>query len=480
MSSGAILDKDRVLKASAIEIARELGVDPGKGLTSSEAEERLRRYGPNDVPEKRRNPAAAFLRKFWGPGAWILMAAAAMSAVLGRWLDLYVVVALLFVNALISWIHEENANRALELLKSKLQVQSRVLRDGEWRQLPAKLLVPGDVVRIRLGDFVPADVKLLAGEVEVDESALTGESLPLSKGPNDLVYSGSIVRRGEATGIVALTGVNTYFGRTTELVKIARPRPRVAAVINRITVWMAAVALALIGVLGAVSVLRGQNVLEDLPLFLVLILAAIPIALPAMFSVSMAIGARQLADAGALVTKLEAIEGGATMDVLISDKTGTLTLNQLTVKDVIPASVDEDTVVLYGALASQEANQDPIDLAFISEARRRGLDLSRCRQKSFTPFDPTTRRTEAVVECGGREFRVAKGALEVISSLHGRDATPMAAPLAAKGERVLAVAYEEDGRWKLAGLVGIKEPPRADTPEVKGEWLLYTTPSPRD
>ncbi|MGC8612636.1 MAG: plasma-membrane proton-efflux P-type ATPase [Conexivisphaera sp.] len=470
MSSGAgtsrQLDKDHVLKASTLDLARELGTDPGKGLTSSEAEERLRRYGPNDVPEKRRNPLTSFLRKFWGPGAWVLMAAAVMSGVLGKFLDLYVVIALLFVNAMISWLHEENANRALELLKSKLQVQSRVLRDGEWKQLPARLLVPGDVVRIRLGDFVPADVKLATGEVEVDESALTGESLPLRKGPNDLVYSGSVVRRGEATGIVALTGINTYFGRTTELVKIAKPRPRVAAVVNKITLWMAAVALVLIALLGVTSAIRGQNVVEDLPLFLVLILAAIPIALPAMFSVSMAIGARQLADSGALVTKLEAIEGGATMDVLVSDKTGTLTVNQLTVKDVIPAAVDEDTVILYGALASQEANQDPIDLAFISEAKRRGLDITKCQQKSFTPFDPTTRRTEAIVVCGDREMTVAKGALEVISSLHGKDATPMAAPLAAKGERVLAVAYRENGSWQLAGLVGIRDPPRPDTPKL--------------
>ncbi len=460
------LDKDRVLRASAEELARELGVDLEKGLPSSEAEERLRRYGPNDVPEKRRNPLASFLRKFWGPGAWVLMAAALVSGILRNFLDVYVVVALLFVNALISWIHEENANRALELLKSKLQVQSRVLRDGKWVQLPAKLLVPGDVVRIRMGDFVPADVKLASGEVEVDESALTGESLPVTKGKDGLVYSGSVVRRGEATGIVALTGVNTYFGRTTELVKIARPRPRVAAVVNRITVWMASVAMALIALLAAVSFLRGQNVLADLPLFLVLILAAIPIALPAMFSVSMAIGARQLADSGALVTRLESIEGGATMDVLISDKTGTLTLNQLTVSEVVPASVDEDTVILYGALASQEANQDPIDLAFIAEARRRNLDLSRCAQLSFTPFDPSTRRTEATVRCDGRELKVAKGAVEVISRLHGRDATPMAAPLAAKGERVLAVAYSEGGPWKLAGLVGIRDPPRPDTPRL--------------
>ncbi|MGC8969640.1 MAG: plasma-membrane proton-efflux P-type ATPase [Conexivisphaera sp.] len=463
------LDKERVLKLSAADLAAELGVDPGRGLSSAEAEERLRRYGPNEVPEKRRSPIMSFLSKFWGPGAWVLMAAAVMSGILGKMLDLYVVVALLFVNAMISWMHEENANRALELLKSRLQVQSRVLRDGEWRQVPARLLVPGDVVRIRLGDFVPADVKLLSGEVEVDESALTGESLPLRRGPDELVYSGSIVRRGEATGIVALTGASTYFGRTTELVKIAKPRPRVAAIINRITVWMAAVALALIALLGIVSALRGRSVIEDLPLFLVLILAAIPIALPAMFSVSMAIGARQLAESGALVTKLESIEGGATMDVLVSDKTGTLTLNQLTVNEVIPASVDEDTVVLYGALASQEANQDPIDLAFIAEARRRGLDLSRCQQLSFTPFDPSTRRTEAVVRCDGREIAVAKGAVEVISTLHGRDATPMATPLAAKGERVLAVAYREDGRWRLAGLVGIRDPPRPDTPQLISE-----------
>lgn len=460
------LDKDHVLKSPTADLIRELGTDPQRGLTSADAENRLSRYGPNEVPEKRRNPLKSFAGKFWGPGAWVLMAAGALSGIMGRLLDLYVVVALLFVNALISWMHEENANRALELLKSKLQVQTRVLRDGEWKQVPARLVVPGDVVRIRLGDFVPADVKLASGDIEVDESALTGESLPRTKGPNDVVYSGSIVRRGEATGIVALTGVNTYFGRTTELVKIAKPRPRVAAVVNRITVWMAAVAIALIALLAASTVIRGQNVISDLPLFLVLILASIPIALPAMFSVSMAIGARQLADSGALVTKLEAIEGGATMDVLVSDKTGTLTLNQLTVNDVVPASVDENTVVLYGALASQEANRDPIDLAFISEARRRGLDLGKCQQLSFTPFDPSTRRTEAVVRCDGREFTVAKGAVEVISSLHGRDATPMAAPLATKGERVLAVAYGDDGSWRLAGLVGIRDPPRPDTPKL--------------
>jgi len=470
MSESDKINKEELIKLPVEQVIKILKTDPSSGLSSEEVRERQRKYGFNDIPEEKRNPFIMFGRKFWGPSAWILEIAAVLSYILGRMLDFYMIISLIILNAIISWSQEQKANKALELLKSKLQVQARTLRDRKWSLIVARELVPGDIVRIRGGDFVPADIKIITGEAEVDQSALTGESLPVYKQINDTIYSGSIVRRGEITGVVILTGIQTYFGKTVELVKIAKPRLRIEKVISRVVTWMVLLTGSLLGLAIIVTILRGENLLALLPLFLVLIVASIPIALPAMFSISLALGSKELSDAGVLVTRLDAIEGGATMDVLVTDKTGTLTQNKLTVGKIITLNSNEDEIILYGSLASQEANQDPIDIAFIEEAKKRNLNTSEYIQQSFKPFDPSTRRTEAIIIHNKDEFKVAKGALDIIAKLCNMNDHDIASlnvkveELARVGYRVLAVAYNKGDEWKMAGLVGLRDPPRADSP----------------
>ncbi|MEM0138586.1 MAG: HAD-IC family P-type ATPase [Thermoplasmatales archaeon] len=288
---------------------------------------------------------------------------------------MYIISGLLVVNALIGYTQEERASKAVELLRSSLQVNARVLRDGLWVVIKARELVPGDVVRLRAGDFVPADIKILSdSEMEVDQSALTGESLPVSKKKGDKVFSGSIVRKGEANGLVEATGMNTYFGRTAELVSIARPKLHMEEITTRIVNYLLVIVVVLLGVIFLFSYVRGLNLIEVVPLLLILLVFAVPVALPAMFTVSMAVGSLEAVRKGALVTRLNAIEDAATMDVLCADKTGTLTQNRVTISRVVPVGgFSEKDGLLYGYLASQEANNGPIDMAFIRSAREAGI-----------------------------------------------------------------------------------------------------------
>jgi len=450
------------------------GIDPNRGLTQAEAEALLKQYGYNEIPEKRTNPVIRFVKKFWGLTAWMLELIMILSWILHKYSDLYIVTALLFVNSILSFLQEMRASSVVETLRKKLYVSARVLRDGVWKILPARELVPGDIIRIRSGDFVPADVKIITGELEVDQSALTGEAMEVDKKPDDTLYAGSIVRRGEANGIVTLTGAQTYFGKTTELVQIARPKLHVEEVISKVVRWLFVIVGALLAVAFVFALLKGMPLLEMLPLMLVLLLGAVPVALPVMFTVSMAVASMQLAKKGVLVTRLTASEDAANMDVLCVDKTGTITLNKLSIISVIPFNgANEREVVLYGALASQEANQDPIDLAFITAARQRQLLDPSLVQKSFMPFDAKTRRTEAILEKNGREFRVTKGAVSTIaqvcqlSQLESEKLATLTDELAQKGHRVLAIARTDDhDRFQLVGLATLSDTPRPDSKKL--------------
>ncbi|MGQ9555412.1 MAG: HAD-IC family P-type ATPase, partial [Anaerolineae bacterium] len=327
-----------------------------------------------------------------------------------------------------------------------------------------------DMVRVRSGDFVPADVKVVAGGLAVDQSALTGESLEAEKSRDDVLYSGSVVRRGEATGLVILTGKRTYFGRTTELVQLARPKLHVEEVIARVVRWLFVIVGVLLAVALVFSLIRGVPLLEMLPLMLVLLLGAVPVALPVMFTVSMALGSQQLARKGVLVTRLSASDDAASMDMLCIDKTGTITTNRLAVTGVIPLNgLSEEKVLLYGALASQEANRDPIDMAFIAEAQKRGVLDATFVPISFTPFDPKTRRTEALVQVGEEQMRLLKGAVSVVAQACGlppedtQTLETRSCELAQAGTRILAVASGEDGSQpRLTGLVALSDMPRSD------------------
>jgi plasma-membrane proton-efflux P-type ATPase len=444
------------------------------GLTDDEAKVRLARDGANEVREARRHPFLRFLRKFWGLSAWMLELIAALSFVLHKYADLWIALALLVVNAVLSSLQEHRASAAVDALRRRLQVTARVLRDGTWKSLSARELVAGDIVRVRAGDFVPADVVVLDGELRVDQSALTGESLELPKRADDALYSGSVVRRGEATAVVAATGTRTYFGRTTHLIESAHPKLHVEEVTARLVKWLFVIVGTLVGVALVMSLVRGLPLLDILPLSLVLLMSAVPVALPVMFTVSTAVGSMELGRHGVLVTHLSAVEDAANMDVLCADKTGTLTMNRLTLGGVLAQpGFTEDDVVRTAALASNAANQDPIDLGFLRAASERGLLDPSVETLSFVPFSPETRRTESIALVGGRKTHAMKGALRTIAELVGLPPEPVAelearaSEEAKKGARVLAVARgDTDAPLQLIGLALLHDPPRPDSRQL--------------
>jgi plasma-membrane proton-efflux P-type ATPase len=465
-----------IASASVPATLAALDVTPERGLTQTEVATRRRTHGYNEVAEHKGHPVLMFLGKFWGVSAWMLEMIMVLSAILGKYSDLIVVSALLVVNAVLSFLQERRAAGVVETLRRRLQVGARVLREAVWQIIPARELVPGDIVRVRPGDIIPADVKLLAGTLSVDQSALTGESLDVDKTSGEVLSAGSIVRRGEGNGVVILTGAHTYFGRTTELVQEARPKLHIEAVVAKVVRWLFVIVGALLAVVIVLSLIRHVPLLEMIPLMLVLLMSAVPVALPVMFTVSMAVGAKELAKRGVLVTRLSAAEDAATMDVLCVDKTGTITMNQLTVTGVIPLEHATEADVLFAAaLASQESNQDPIDLAFLAAAKERhGFDtLPAVTPISFAPFDATTRRTEAVVEQNGQRLRVMKGAVRTVAEACGLQPPDIEGletrvnESALKGYRTLAVARgPEAGTPVLVGLVTLVDPPRPDARQL--------------
>ena len=385
------------------------------GLSSSQAEERLGEYGYNEITEKKVNPLVKLLGYFWGPIALMVEVALVLSAVIGHWPDFYIILALLLINAIVGFWQERKADNAIELLKESLALHARVMRDGQWGERGARELVPGDLVRVRPGDIVPADLKLIEGDyLMVDESALTGESLPVEKHREDLAYAGSVIRQGEMNALVFATAMHTFFGRTARLVGEAKTRSHFQKAVVSIGDFLIIVAAVLIGITFVVALIRHNPLLEQLQFALVLTIAAIPVAMPAVLSVTMAVGASALARKEAIVSKLAAIEEMAGVDVLCSDKTGTITRNEISVAEVQPfEGFSESELLLAGALASLAENNDPIDDAIIARAREvpdvdRGLSSYHINE--FKPFDPVIKRSEAVVAGNGSPgFKVTKG-----------------------------------------------------------------------
>jgi plasma-membrane proton-efflux P-type ATPase len=456
---------------NAVDGLQAIGTNRETGLTPAEARARLQRDGPNDIPEQRVNPVVLFARKFVGLSAAMLEVIAVLSLILHKYTDLTIVLALLLTNAVISFFQEQRASSAVAALRSRLRITSRVLREGQWQVLAARDLVAGDIVRLRTGDFVPADAHVLDGKVRIDQSALTGESRELERSDDTFVYSGSIVRQGEATAVVTATGVRTFFGRTTELVSTARPKLHVEEVVSRLVTWL----LIIVGVQLALALVVAYHkhlpLIDVLPLALVVLMGAIPVALPVMFTVSMAVGARDLARQGVLISRLSAAEDAANMDVVCLDKTGTLTMNQLALVDVRPqAGFTADNVIEAGALASHEADQDPIDRAFLRAARDRNLAGAGWSTRSFVPFSPTTRRTEAEVERSGRTCRVLKGALRTIAEITRLDPALLtslearSSEDAGRGLRTIAVARGDEQRsMQFVGVALLADPVRSDS-----------------
>jgi H+-transporting ATPase len=472
------LTTDEAKKADIDELLKKLSANQ-KGLSSSEAEKRLEQYGPNEIQEKKANPLKKFLGYFWGPIPWMIEAAVIMSAVIQRWPDFGIILALLMVNAIVGFWQEHKAGNAIELLKRRLAIKARVLRDGKWQEMAAGELVPGDIARLRLGDIIPADVKLIDGDyLLTDESALTGESLPVEKHLSDVGYASSIVKQGEMNALVVNTGTRTFFGKTTTLVEEAKTPSHFQQAISKIGDYLIFLAIGLVIVIFLVSLFRGQNVLDIIQFALVLTVAGIPAALPAVLSVTMAIGAIALAKKEAIVSKLVAIEEMASMDLLCSDKTGTITKNALFLGETKPyAKFTENDVLLFSTLASREEDQDPIDKAILTKTKGTPAISDRIdhiKVNSFRPFDSVVKRTEAAVQGeDGSQFKVTKGAAQAILALvEDKKAitdklTEDVNEFAKKGYRALGVARtNSENKWQFAGLIALFDPPREDSAQT--------------
>jgi H+-transporting ATPase len=445
----------------------QLETSNSAGLTSAEAAVRLRDLGPNATPERRPRTIAIVLRKLVGPVPAMLEAALVLELALGKHVEAVILVALLLINAGVSYSHERRARDALDLLRTKLRVLARVRRDGSWAQIPAEALVPGDVVHVRMGDFVPADLRLAEGDVLLDQSSLTGESAPTEATVGAIAVAGSVVRRGEATGEVIATGPRTAFGKTVRLIQEAQGRSHLEALILTIVKAFVTLDAVLAVVVLGVALAKGESLSDVVPFVLMLLIASVPVALPAMFTLATAVGSAELARHHVLVTRLAALEEVAALDVLCSDKTGTLTQNKLSVVAVVAANGhSEPDVVHLAALASDPATQDPIDLAVL-EAAAKAVG-PRIERLGFVPFDPETKRAEAVFRRDGVDWRVIKGAPQVITALvpHDRDYTSEMLGMAERGCRVLAVAAGPSDGMRLVGFVGLFDPPREDSRAV--------------
>jgi H+-transporting ATPase len=456
---------------SLAELLTQLKASPD-GLTGDEARRRLAEYGPNAIAEIKVSPLLEFLTYFWGPIPWMIEVAAVLSAAVGHWVDLIIILVLLVFNGAVGFWQEHQAANAVEALKRQLALKARARRDGEWTEVDAADLVPGDVVRLRLGDIIPADVRLLDGDyLSVDQSALTGESLPVDKKVGDLAYASSVAKQGEMVALVAATGANTYFGRTARLVSTAKSVSHFQRAVLAIGDYLIYLSLGLAALLILAMLFRGEKVLTLFQFALILIVAAIPVAMPAVLSVTMAIGALVLARMKAILTRLESIEEMAGMDILCSDKTGTLTQNKLTLGEpALFGAKDAGELILAGALACKEEDRDAIDLAVLAGVTDAAA-LGAYRQTKFVPFDPVHKRTEAALEAPrGGSFRTTKGAPQVVLGLCepeeslARAVNAKVDEFASQGFRTLGVARSDDGRgWRFLGLLPLFDPPREDS-----------------
>jgi H+-transporting ATPase len=452
------------------ELEKKLG-SSSEGLSQAEAQKRLIQYGANEIEEKKTNSFLKFLSYFWGPIPWMIEIAVILSGVVRHWPDFFIILLLLFTNAIIGFWEDRQAGNAIAALKAKLAIRARVKRDGKWVNPAARELVPGDVIRLRMGDIVPADARLLEGDpVEVDQSALTGESLPVTHKSGQAVFSGSIVRQGETGALVYGTGVNTYFGKTAQLVQEAHTVSHFQKAVLKIGNYLIILAVVLVALIIAVAIFRGDPILATVQFALVLTVAAIPVAMPTVLSVTMAVGARLLARKEAIVSRLVAIEELAGVDVLCADKTGTLTQNRLTLGDPFSVNnVSVEQIILNAALASRADNNDTIDLAVLGGLKNKDA-MKGYQVVHFQPFDPVHKRTEATVkDKEGKQFKVTKGAPQVILALSA-DAEQVKSSIekavdefAARGFRSLGVARDDgDGKWQYLGILPLFDPPRDD------------------
>jgi H+-transporting ATPase len=443
------------------------------GLTSAEALERQKRFGRNEIRQEKRKPWLIFVRKMWGPVPWMLEVSLILEIILGHGIEAIIIGLLVVFNAVISAVQENRAHNALELLRQRLVLMTRVLRDGIWQKMPAEEIVPGDTIYMRIGDVVPADARIIYGDILVDQSVLTGESIPREAGEKQVVFAGTTIKRGEATGEVVATGSNTSFGKTAELVRLASTTGGLQKVVFEVVRSMIILDVALVICILIYALIMRLAWGIIIPFALILLVASVPIALPSTFTLATALGALDLSKSGVLVTRLSAIEDAASMDVLCTDKTGTITDNHLVVGNVYPyPPFSREDALRLAAMTCTAATQDPLDIAILEAARQRGMLESLPTPKQIIPFDPSTRRSEAIFDNGDEPLLVIKGAPSTISQMvpaAKEDFNRQVEAQAAKGYRVLAIATGHQDNLSLAGLIGLEDPPRKDSSNLIGK-----------
>jgi H+-transporting ATPase len=452
------------------DVLSELKVLASNGLSDEDVKQRQTTYGLNEVVEKKQLLVLLFLKHFWGLTAIMLEITILLSFLLQKYIDVYLIGGLMLFNAIIGFIQESKAAKTVQALKQSLQVLVRVLRNTKWQKVLASQLVPGDIIRVRTGDFMTADAKIIDGEAGADQSALTGESMLISKNEGEMLFSGSVIKNGECNAVVTATGVNTFFGKTIQLVQMAKPRLHMEEVVANVVKILFSIVLVFVGLTIVISLLRGETIISMLPLVLILLVTAVPVAMPAMFTVSMAKGSQQLAAKGILVSRLSATEDAATLTTLCIDKTGTITQNKLSVQDIIPdENYTLDDILRYGVLASVAANNDPIDMAFLLKATDNKTDTAGYQQTSFTPFSAAIKRTEATVQKDGKQFKVMKGAYNTIKSLCNLQQSKLDKEVdgwAAKGFKTIAVAIQRDNITSMVGIVALVDTPLSDSAKM--------------
>ncbi len=460
-----------VKKISTSELMEKLSTS-SNGLSSDEALKLLKIYGSNEIEESEQNHLKKLFSYFWGPIPWMIEFALILSLLIQHWPEFTVILVLLLINGLIGFWQEDRADNAIELLKEKLAYNAMLLRDGKWTKIPSKNVVPGDVARIHLGDIVPADIKLTEGDyVTVDESSLTGESLPVDKKVGDICYSGSIIQKGQMSGIVFATGMNTFFGRAAGLVSKVSTKSHLQKAVITIGDYLILLDVIMVALIFIAGLIRQENFFDILGFALVLTIASIPVAQPAVLSVTLTVGAMALAKKKAIVSKLSAIEEMAGMDVLFSDKTGTLTKNEISIAQIESYNgFTDEEVIFFAGLASLRLEQDPLDKAILDKMENTetlSKKIENYKMLKFNPFDPIRKSTESEIqykdEC---KFKVSKGAPQVILTLINNEILKSKVErnvnhFADKGYRSLGVARtDKEGIWEFMGLIALYDPPK--------------------
>ncbi len=464
-------------KGISVEEAVRLLETSMNGLTESEAETRTHNFGENTIREVARSPIVEFFSRYWGPMPWLLELAMMIAFVLQHYVEVIIILVLLTTNVILGFLHSRNSQRALESLKKRLAIKAKVLRGGNWVTKDAKKIVPGDILVIGLGDLVPSDVKIISGEVSVDQSAITGESLPVEVHQSDIVFSSAVVVRGEAKCVAVNTGANTSFGKTAELVKVAKPRSHQYEIMTAIIKYMMYVGIAALVLVALDAFLTGAGIFSIFTFAAIFLIGAVPVALPSVLTIAEALGAVELAEKGVLVTKLDSIEDAASMDVLCLDKTGTITQNRLSVIDLAPFfGYEKEDVIKLAALASKEESKDVIDLSIIEHAKALRTDFGVHKQVSFKPFEPSTKKSEAIVEGEEGRFRAVKGAPQLVMSMckvvneeRLSNMDKLVEEFSRKGYRTLGVARSGDedlDNLQFVGLLSLADPIRPDSKDM--------------